>query len=148
MIQSNPGELPEELHLVQWLSHHLPWQLRTYKHIFESTHIFPWKFSPLPYYRQDRAEWCQPRSGQPVPCKGGDKAFISQTQQLPSCVVAGRQKTPFHTTDRNEMYQNLSRPWNKTPCLPFPVHTGECKTELSQSFSYKELAGWDLEAKE
>lgn len=102
-------------------------------------------FPPLPYYR---AEWCQPRSGQLVPCRGGDKAFISQTQQLPSCVAAGGQKTPFHATDRNEMYSNLSQPWNKIPCLPFSVHTGECKTELRQHFFYKELAGWDLEVKE
>lgn len=30
----------------------------------------------------------------------------------------------------------------------FSGHTGECKTELSQHFFYKELAGWDLEGKE
>lgn len=44
------------------------------------------------------------RSRQLAPCRGGDSAFISWTQQLPSCAVAGRQKTPFHITDKNEMH--------------------------------------------
>lgn len=99
MIWSNPGTLPKELNLVQELSHHLPRQPCTCK----------WITRPLVFSCEQQHPCNTPRGGLAAGLHGtgeaafphgwmrarGEDAFISSARQLPSYVVAGRQKDTF-----------------------------------------------------